>query len=342
MWISNGIGARLSFGFYGQCLKEVLAMVEWYDLNARHEATILWVAALGMFAIVRSPNIRKSTLDIAKSLLSPTIFGLTLGMFLVAVGLAASAVLLGRFIDLWAVIPVVTVSIWGTSSGMGLLMNFGEISKPGGGLRAAKRILTPATILATLTNIAIFSIWWEIAILPVIAILSIVYFYCESREEEQNLHRLAGVLLTLYSLLLVALAVKGLVDAPSAWKNLTQALLLPAWLTVGTLPYIRSIATIEKWTFLFRCPSKVVKSTDYGSKWPLNVDSAKLHCKHGAVWVEVRGRKYGVNGWAKTLLASRGFTCFDLENIWKDDPNFDGLKINIYPLIRDGQAFEKC
>ena len=71
------------------------------------------------------------------------------------------------------------------------------------------------------------------------------------------------------------------------------------------------------------------------------VDSAKLCAKHGAVWVEVNRKKYGINGWSKTLLREWGHTCLDLEEIWKDHPSpLKGLKISSHRLIQDGQALE--
>ena len=71
------------------------------------------------------------------------------------------------------------------------------------------------------------------------------------------------------------------------------------------------------------------------------VDSAKLCAKHGAVWVEVNSKKYGVNGWSTTLLKGWGHTCLDLEEIWKDDPTVKGLKISPHRLIQDGQVLER-
>ena len=107
-------------------------------------------------------------------------------------------------------------------------------------------------------------------------------------------------------------------------------------LTIGTLPYVRFLILVEQWRFRFRCPSRVVSSTEYGGDWPLTVSSAKLCCKHGAVWVEVCGKKYGVNGTSKGLLRKWGHTSFHFTDIWKDHPDIEGLKVSVHRLIQDG------
>ena len=117
------------------------------------------------------------------------------------------------------------------------------------------------------------------------------------------------------------LAIKNIIVDPTTWKALVQAALLPIWLTIGALPYMRFLMFIERWRVLFRYPGKTIRSTDYGQDWPLMVDSAKLCAKHGAVWVEVNRKKYGVNGWSKTLMRGWGHPCLDLEEIWKDHPS---------------------
>ena len=140
--------------------------------------------------------------------------------------------------------------------------------------------------------------------------------------------------------MVVALAIRNLVADPGTWKPLVQAGLIPIWLTLGTLPYIHLLMLVERWRFRFRCPSKTVSSSDYGSDWPLVVDSAKLCCKHNAVWVEVNGKKYGLNGSAGTMLPRWSHACSDVAEIQKDHPDFEGIKVSTHRLLRDGFALE--
>ena len=112
-------------------------------------------------------------------------------------------------------------------------------------------------------------------------------------------------------------------------------------MTTGAFLYVHLLIVVERWWFRFRCPSRVVGAAEYGNDWPLTVNSAILCCKYGAVWLEVCGKKYGLNGFATTLLISRGHTSFDLAEIWKDAPDVEGIKMSTKQLFQDGLALER-
>ena len=311
-------------------------MIDWYDINARHEAAILWLGALSIVALAASSGVRQSVLELLKTLGHRTILSLYTGLLLVVTALAAVAVYLGRSVGLWETLPVVTVSVWAVSSGVALLLNFGDFLGKDGEFRRAAAVLTPATIIAALADIAILSFWWEVALFPVLAFLAIMFAYNQPEHRNRQLHSFAKMALLMYTLALVGLAIANLVQHPDAWKHLVQAGVMPIWLTVGTLPYIRLLILIEQWRFRSRCPNRIVSSDDYGSNWLLVVDSAKLCCKHGAVWIEANGRKYGLNGTARAMLPRWGFTCSNLEEIRRYDPSHAGSWIGIHRLLRDG------
>ena len=235
---------------------------------------------------------------------------------------------------------MISVVIWGFTSGMGILLNYDKFLRGEGEFRRAAAVVTPATVLVALTSIAILPFWWEIGLLPVLAVLSIIAVYCAGKVDYQQVSHVVVSLLVAYTIAIVSLAVKDVITDLTTWKALAQAALLPIWLTVGTLPYMRCQVLFERWRFLFRCPSKTVRSTDYGQDWPLIVDSARLCAKHGAVWVEVNRRKYGVNGTSKTMLPSWGHSCFDFDEVWKDHPTINGVKVGIHRLIQEGLALE--
>ena len=315
-------------------------MIDWYDLNARHEAAVLWFGALFIYSLAASSGVRQSVLGLLKVVRHRIIFLSFMGFLMVVTALATVAVCLGRIVDLWETLPIVTVSVWTVSSGVGLLSNFSNFLEKDGEYKRAGAVLTPAAIIAALTNIAVLSFWWELALLPFLGILSVTFAYYDSRKQGHPLYSTVKMALLSYTLLVVAVAIKSLIDDPSTWKALVQAGLMPIWLTLGTLPYIRLLIFVEQWRFRFRCPSKTVRSADYGSAWPLTVDSAKLCCKHGAVWIEVNGKKYGLNGTALALLPRWGYTCSDLNEIWEDQLCFEGIKVNVHHLIQDGLALE--
>lgn len=83
-------------------------------------------------------------------------------------------------------------------------------------------------------------------------------------------------------------------------------------------------------------------STDFGDDWPLTVPYAVVSCKNISAGgedlrvVTVRapdGTRYAANGTAKSHTSLQ-----DLTPIWADDPNVDGLKIDISPVTDAGLA----
>ena len=67
-------------------------------------------------------------------------------------------------------------------------------------------------------------------------------------------------------------------------------------------------------------------------RWPLTVDEGTLRCEGaGSVTFEAGGQTYAVNGTARGLDAGS-----DIDIIWADDPDVDGLKLSIGPLINRG------
>ncbi len=316
-------------------------MIEWYDLNARHEAMLLWLGVILLSTVAGSGGVRKSVLLLLKLFIKPIILVPVFGLFIIVAALAIVAVSFGNAVGLWVIWPVISVVIWGATSGMGILLNYDKFLQKDGEFRRAAAVVTPATVLVAVTNIAILPIWWEIGLLPVLAMLSVIAVYCTSKVGYKQVSHVVVSLLAAYTIAIVSLAIKNIITEPTTWKALAQAALLPIWLTVGTLPYMRCLVLFERWRFLFRCRRKTVRSTDYGQDWPLIVDSARLCAKHGAVWVEVNRRKYGINGTSKTMLPSWGHSCFDLAEVWKDHPTIDGVKVNIHRLIQDGLALER-
>ena len=70
-------------------------------------------------------------------------------------------------------------------------------------------------------------------------------------------------------------------------------------------------------------------------EWPLTVSSGTLVCDSPAVWIEVGGTAYAVNGQAQTSGQAVA-----IEPIWKENPDIPGARINIAPL--HDLARDKC
>lgn len=84
--------------------------------------------------------------------------------------------------------------------------------------------------------------------------------------------------------------------------------------------------------------SKKVSKSEFGKKWPLTANEGVIKCIDGiyVVFTAPDGKSYAVNGTAlsKNTMKKRGW--LDVWNIWKDDPELRGAKINISSLLNSG------
>ena len=86
----------------------------------------------------------------------------------------------------------------------------------------------------------------------------------------------------------------------------------------------------------------LVTRTDMGDEWPLTVDYGVVACeKHTAgqtvmiaTFTGPDGVEYALDGTAKSHTDAA-----DIEPIWADDPEVEGLKISIGPLIDRALTF---
>jgi hypothetical protein len=81
-----------------------------------------------------------------------------------------------------------------------------------------------------------------------------------------------------------------------------------------------------------------ISRQDLGKDWPLTVDSGTLHCERAGLdavtFTADDGTTYAVNG------AARGTDEWpDIDQIWADNPDAKGLKIDIGPLIQRGSPY---
>lgn len=326
-------------------------MFDWYDLNARHEATILWVATVLVVALATSGGVRGAVFRVLRTLLKPSISLLIIGLVANVAMLTMGAVIVGRKVGFWETPPIVTATIWLLTAGLALLLSISEFVHSSKAFRRrAVAVLGPSTVVAEIVGVGILGFWWELLLIPILFLIVVVVYGTRSA----GCTAFSTGILLLYTAGLMLLVVVGLVGDPENWRSVTQAMVFPVVLTIGTLPYIGLLVGIERVKFYMSTKRKTIRSVDYGKDWPLIVDSAKLCCKSIALWLEVNGRKYGVNGPAKGFLGKQGYECLDLNDILRDHPDqakwfqasgsgcaAENWKVPIDRLIRDGQALKR-
>ncbi len=80
--------------------------------------------------------------------------------------------------------------------------------------------------------------------------------------------------------------------------------------------------------------SEPVSRGQMGEQWPLTVDAGTLSCGGQVVSFRANGITYAVNGSAKAYGQKLGWR--DVREIWRDNPDAQGTKVDIGPLIRKG------
>ncbi len=75
-----------------------------------------------------------------------------------------------------------------------------------------------------------------------------------------------------------------------------------------------------------------ITQAEYGDQWPFTVSEGQLLCNApNYVYFKANGQEYAINGAAKQIGAFR-----PTEEIWRDNPEIPGTKINIGPIISRG------
>ena len=233
-------------------------MLEWHDLNARHEATFLWVATMLVIAVARSADVRRSVYDLLKMLLKPDISLLIVGLLTNVTVLTTIAVIVGREVGIWETLPIVTAIVWALTTGFSLLLHLGEFLKGDNAFR--KRVVTllgPSTVIAGIIGVSILAFWWELFLVPILFVLVFAVY----ANRSTGLTVVSSALLFAYTVGLISGVIIGLVGDLETWRSPTQAILLSIVLTVGTLPYIQFLVVVERFRFSRGAKCKTVRST---------------------------------------------------------------------------------
>jgi Protein of unknown function (DUF2511) len=79
--------------------------------------------------------------------------------------------------------------------------------------------------------------------------------------------------------------------------------------------------------------SAEVSRAEFGNAWPLTVESGTVSCEppSSVVFTDDSGNRYAVNG---TAMSATDYP--DIDAIWAPNPEIDGTKIDISPILDTG------
>lgn len=84
-----------------------------------------------------------------------------------------------------------------------------------------------------------------------------------------------------------------------------------------------------------------ISRKEFGERWPfLNISSGELACVEGkyAVLIANDGKTYAINMEANSAVRGGSRQWIGLDEIWREDPNFPGAKIDITPILIRAEA----
>ena len=280
-------------------------------------------------------------MGVLSSLNGPLVLPVIIGLVSTICISAAMMVIVKRLAGWEEPVPIVAITIWFLASGLPILLRYDKFSGESTEFwRQARALFGPSAAVTAFVDFSIMPFWWELSLFPVVTFMVLIHEVGPSREGSRPAVIFARSVLLAYLAVLAALALNDLATNTARWAGLVQVFLLPVFLTCGALPYLKGVVVVDRCRFDVTSARKTIKSSDYGSDWPLTVEAAKLCRNLQAVWVEVDGKKYGLNGFAKGVLSGQGLPCCDLGPIWKDHPSGVG-KVSIYRLIQDGLALKQ-
>lgn len=97
---------------------------------------------------------------------------------------------------------------------------------------------------------------------------------------------------------------------------------------IGLLILCSSASAAEK--------TQALDGSSFGDTWPLTFEKATVSCVNGAyafVYDSATGNRYPLNGMASNSVKSGKMEGYDLDTVWKDDPNYSGVKMSISPVL---------
>ncbi|MCW9319853.1 YebY family protein [Klebsiella pneumoniae] len=82
--------------------------------------------------------------------------------------------------------------------------------------------------------------------------------------------------------------------------------------------------------------TQALDGASFGNTGPLTFEKAMVSCVNGAyafVHDTATDNRYPLNGMASSAVKSGKMEGYDLDTVWKDDPNYSGVKMSMSPVL---------
>lgn len=212
-------------------------------LNDRQIAALLWVGII-LVAVLARPAGRRSLADIARAFLNRKAWPIFAIFGLLAIW-SLGLVVVGERVGIWTNEFAADTWFWFFTAAVILLFNFSNASKkPDFFTRTAKEAFGLTLVLGFLSDLYVLSVPVEFVGQGVVAMLAGVSAVAARQRDSEPARKLVDGCLSLVGLTILVLAIVKLVTTWSYEEapDLVRQLVMPAWMTLGVLPYIFAVA----------------------------------------------------------------------------------------------------
>lgn len=204
--------------------------------NHRQLAILVWLGAGLLFMMIR-PDLRQSVWSIIRTVLHPKV----VGAFLAIIAWTIGEVILMNHAGLWSMSLTTDTIFW--IAGSALVITVGSVTEEDAGYYLtgrARRALGVVALLGVLMNISVFSLPWELGLVPTIFVLTVLVATASSRPAFRPVGIVCQSLLALIVSAMLVNSVLSVIytNQQTLWPPLWRTLILPVWLFVGLLPLV--------------------------------------------------------------------------------------------------------
>ena len=261
-----------------------------FGLNNREWASLFWLIIFVLWGLSRKET-RSALVHVLRVLLGWKV----LVVFLSLSAWIALEVWIAASVSLWRWAFTKDTILWILTAGIAPLFSYRKTSDLDYFRLGVIGAVSATILLEYLVNLAVFSLWTEFLIQPVVAILVGISVIAQRREEYQKVRLTTNCLLG--GIMLALLIHTGVYLYSNRhiihWNELGLRAIMPIWLSFGLLPYIYLLELFANYELAFTKLDLAAK--DRRAPWWAKLALlSKLKLKSSYVYAAARGGTYEV------------------------------------------------
>jgi hypothetical protein len=222
-----------------------------FELNSREWASLVWLGIVLIVLVFAAPKsqLRASFWTVFRSAFATK---LTIVWIIYATWIVI-LVALADWANIWKAVLTKDTVIWTVTAGLALLTGFTEASEPGYFRRAVLKAVSVVAILEYLVTLAIFSLWTELLLQPVVFLFAVAPIVAREPEQRTSWQYISTRFFAVFGLVLLAHTARTLWASWGSidWKLSTLQALWPIALALWVLMLVFALAVVASYEQAF-------------------------------------------------------------------------------------------